>query len=458
MAFLYSLIASVIGTLLVGTVLAAVVFIFVRKKGRKVIERYNSRFKSLENALQKQNKRINECIVSSENTIYKMGEVRVEIRTLNEETQNNNYDRMCSEILFFTEHLPEFLFVENIKQIQPERATLIKFLEKDLEQFADRLKELEVKEFKESEMPYLKLGVFYLFLRNYKKSLYYFEKARKLCPENIMVYNNIAVCLYEQKQYEEAKQLLIHALDLDEHYMVLSNMGSLFLALDQLEPAQNIVEKSLQLKETAETVTLLGRIFSKKQLYDEAIECHKRALSLNQDLAMAWNNLGNVYRITNDDTRAKECFSLALDLENNNIYAALQLRDLYYSQNKFSIALQYQKLSLAIDKEKAINWENEIECFKATLDKTPENAGAWYGLGNAYIRNKDLESALVCYKNSVENNLNFAEGWFNLGLTHGRLNHHNDAINAFNKALEINPNYLKAKHALAIAEKINVDK
>ncbi|CDM93806.1 hypothetical protein ARTHRO_11479 [Limnospira indica PCC 8005] len=135
----------------------------------------------------------------------------------------------------------------------------------------------------------------------------------------------------------------------------------------------------------AEIYMILGKIYIKKQLYNDAIIILKTAIRLSPNLTEAYYNLGQVFLTLND-------------------------------------------------------WKNAVNIFeKLTIIDTANNAWNYYLLGDAFMGLHKWEPAANSYKKAIL--LNNHNDWFyqKLGDSLRQLNRLSEAINAYQKAIEIKP-------------------
>ena len=103
---------------------------------------------------------------------------------------------------------------------------------------------------------YTTLGINYMFLHDYKRAIYYHNKASKLKTDKTRIQdskNNIALVYMEQQDYQKAMQILL-PLTLDkglisneERYIILDNVGYCYFKLGDSK-AMYYLKKSLKLR------------------------------------------------------------------------------------------------------------------------------------------------------------------------------------------------------------------
>jgi len=99
-------------------------------------------------------------------------------------------------------------------------------------------------------------------------------------------------------------------------------MGLAYQGLNRFEEAIECHEKALALKpDSAEAHTNIGLVRHRQERWEEAVACHRRAIALRPDLARARLNLGFVLLDLKSYEEAIECFEKVLAMEPQNRYA-----------------------------------------------------------------------------------------------------------------------------------------
>lgn len=99
-----------------------------------------------------------------------------------------------------------------------------------------------------------------------------------------------------------------------------------------------------------------------------------------------------------------------------------------------------------------LNRHNEaITAFRQTIRIDPQDAGAWNNLGAIYIKlNRDYE-AIDATRQAIRIDPENAINWYNLGLAYNRLSRYHETIDAMQQAIRIDPAHALAWNNLAIA-------
>jgi len=164
--------------------------------------------------------------------------------------------------------------------------------------------------------------------------------------------------------------------------------------------------------------------------YEEAIECHDRALEIDSEDAAAWYNKGIALMKLGRYEEAIECFDEVLKIDPEYAYA--------WNNKGFSL----MKLG---------RYEEAIECFDEVLKIYPEDAYAWYNKGIALFELGRHEEAIECFDRALKIDPEYAAAWNNKGIALMELGRHEEAIECYDRALKIDPEYAAAWNNKGIA-------
>lgn len=64
------------------------------------------------------------------------------------------------------------------------------------------------------------------------------------------------------------------------------------------------------------------------------------------------------------------------------------------------------------------NWKSAIEFYEAIITSMPQDAYAWFRLGNALTRTGQINRAIYAYETSLSHNHAQFKPWFNLSTAH----------------------------------------
>ncbi len=174
---------------------------------------------------------------------------------------------------------------------------------------------------------------------------------------------------------------------------------------------------------TAEVEFYRGNANADSGKYKEAITNYDKAIELNPQRAIAYNNRG----IAN--------FNLDKHEEAITDYTkAIELNPQY--------AIAYRNRGIA----KLHSGKNEeaIEDYDKAIEFNPKHAKAYNNRGNAKLHSGKNEEAIEDYNKAIELNPQFADTYYNRGNAKLALHKYKEAIKDYSKAIDLNP-----KHAIA---------
>ncbi|KAG0597202.1 hypothetical protein M758_UG320200 [Ceratodon purpureus] len=146
-------------------------------------------------------------------------------------------------------------------------------------------------------LPALCIGMEYLRTNNLNLAEQFFLQARSICPTDPLVFNELGVMAYRNRDYETASCWLQKALQLAPPFT------------EAWEP----------------TVVNLAHTFRKLKSYPEAICMYERALSLFPRDASTYSALGFTYHLQGNTGKAIDCYHKALGLKSDDTFTAEML-------------------------------------------------------------------------------------------------------------------------------------
>ena len=97
------------------------------------------------------------------------------------------------------------------------------------------------------------------------------------------------------------------------------------------------------------------------------------------------------------------------------------------------------------------NYEKVVELMTEIIKLNPEDGGAYYNRGNAYVNLEQYKKAIEDFNKTIELNPEDAEAYNNRGLAYYVLKEYGKAIENYNKAVELNPEYADAYNNRGLA-------
>lgn len=142
---------------------------------------------------------------------------------------------------------------------------------------------------------YSELGKCFKRLNDFKQALDYFDKAIKLKPKDSKVHFQLGLCLKKLGGYREALDSFSEAIRLQNHLMSFQEKSSLLAAEKFYEEAILCLEELIKVISTQQSNALLVQ--------------HK---------IVAYQCLGKIWLELHENAKAISCFSMAIDLDENN--------------------------------------------------------------------------------------------------------------------------------------------
>ena len=156
---------------------------------------------------------------------------------------------------------------------------------------------------------------------------------------------------------------------------------------------------------------------------EQAIACYERAIELNPEYALAFNNRGKAYCDLGDYVRAIVDLNRAIEL--NPRYApTFNTRGLVYSNLG--------------------EYARAISDFDRAIDIYLEFEEAYVNRGAAYWGKGDYDAAIADYNKAIDIDLEFKEAYVNRGLAYSAKGDYDAAIADCNKAIDIEPEFKEA--------------
>jgi tetratricopeptide (TPR) repeat protein len=111
---------------------------------------------------------------------------------------------------------------------------------------------------------------------------------------------------------------------------------------------------------------------------------------------------------------------------------------------------------LARNYEDHAAWDQAITGYKADLQKYPDDAAAYFGLGNCYVGKNDFNAAVESYNSAIKLKPKYAAAYLNMGLALGQLHRDKEAMDALQTARRLDPMVLRHVPGLlkAVAEQM----
>jgi serine/threonine protein kinase/tetratricopeptide (TPR) repeat protein len=185
------------------------------------------------------------------------------------------------------------------------------------------------------------------------------KKAVALSPEFWNSYNNLALFYDRQNRYSESIAALRKAVELTpDNAQVYFNLGAVYIDTGDAKltsDAEQALKKSIELAPSYPAYANLGQLYYTEKRYSESAAMTEKALQLNDQNYLVWNNLLNAYVQLNEKDKASAArtrvMQLAVRSAKLNPQDALphvKLANLYARQNDREKAVARIQTALAL--------------------------------------------------------------------------------------------------------------
>jgi len=228
--------------------------------------------------------------------------------------------------------------------------------------------------------------------------------------------------IYEKQGVNE-KAILMYEKVVELRPRNTKNQARLALAYNRAGIKDKAIAQAKEMDKKggdAATQSVMAKVFLECQMYDEAVESYKKAVSMTQDdwegagyqfgLAKAYEKMGKY-------TEAAAEYEKIAQTARESYYRDLaerQLWEVYTKGNLYDMAIEkYRKLvetnpkdvkaheSLAKSYQGKGELEKAIEEYEEITKLKPDDAGAFEFLGDVYKNQDDSEEAIAYYKQAI---------------------------------------------------------
>lgn len=95
-------------------------------------------------------------------------------------------------------------------------------------------------------------------------------------------------------------------------------------------------------------------------------------------------------------------------------------------------------------------YDHAARALRDAVRLQPDNAEAWYALGNAYYKSEQYPHAIHAYDQSLRFDPGNAAVWYSLGKAYDELDLYGDAIDAYRETVRIEPKNVDALYSLGV--------
>jgi protein O-GlcNAc transferase len=160
-------------------------------------------------------------------------------------------------------------------------------------------------------------GVFQLNCNNLKDAIFVFNKLIKKYPNNAVAHYNLGLCYEKEKLYDEAREHLLFAIDLNNDYFEAFNvLGIVHAKTFQKDYAIKCLEKAFKINPNyIPTIKNLAEVYSSNSNPGKAIKIIENKIKIINDLPFAYEILGRSYCSLREHKKGLDFFEKSIELK-----------------------------------------------------------------------------------------------------------------------------------------------
>lgn len=242
----------------------------------------------------------------------------------------------------------------------------------------------------------------------------------------------------------------------------LYNKGLSAYNRNESDVAIIFLEKAINVFEIPSFFVFLGNSYFQSGQIENAIKDYSKAIDLNQNYAMAFNNRGAAWAEKGDFNRAISDLDKALQM-NPKIAEAYynrgktfnEMGDVNQAINDLSEAIRLTPNNAEAFDIRGVVWgkkgdfDKAIKDFSIAISIKPQYPRAYYNRGKAFYKKGDYSSAIADYDKAIELKPDYSEAFNNRGLIWGKKGNLNKALEDCSKAIQLNHKNANAHYNLA---------
>lgn len=231
----------------------------------------------------------------------------------------------------------------------------------------------------------------------------------------------MAMGAYHKGNIDEGIALLKEIIAVRKDFdLAYSYLATLYKEKRQMREAVAVLKEGFENNPSSfKLITSYGIFLVDAEFYDEAIAVLQSGLALIDYDPELWNYLGVAYYRKGDFQNGLNAFEKALALDKNYPIAFNNLGSLY--------------LSLFLKTNRKEDFQNAIQNFEKAVELDPNYASAYNGLGAAYLKIQDLEKAVFYWEKAVAIKPDYGFALYNLGLVYLARGQKDKALDHFKK-------------------------
>ena len=221
-----------------------------------------------------------------------------------------------------------------------------------------------------------------------------------------------------------------------------NEQGNVLFRAGSYEAAIRVYNKAIQLDRSfGRSYCNLGITYLQLKRYAEAILLFQKSLELlttDSERAIAWNELGNLYRSLSDYHNASAAYQKADELDPDHAGVHDPVEYLHVEPNSVNVQVWSE---LGDTFFKACSYREASDCYHKVVEMEPLNGLAHRNLAMSLTHQSRFAEAVPYYLRGAElltDDKKKADTWNQLGNVYRRLNDYDKAIAAYQNAIKLN--------------------
>lgn len=199
-------------------------------------------------------------------------------------------------------------------------------------------------------------------------------------PVDVKHIINQAIQLHQSGNLIEAEKKYLEIIqEFPDNASALNLLGILLLQKGQTKDAIMNLKKASEILPSAYSLGNLGRAYSNDKNFEEAINCYKKALTIDEKDFDSWFNLGISFKNIKQYDNSIKAYEKALSINPNHVSVYFNLGNLYEIMNNTTKAIE--------------NYDKALE-----YNTDPNDTDILYFLGISYIKAKNFEKGLPLHE------------------------------------------------------------
>ncbi len=253
----------------------------------------------------------------------------------------------------------------------------------------------------------------------FEQAIFAFEKAVALVPSQYDAWFGLGAAYKETAKYEEAYKAFCEALKSQNTLEGWFNAGQCSYYLNEYNEAIELLSHAIEMKSD-----------HKESLYTTALSMH--ALGRFEDAAKLYRR---TLEIEPENSNAKMNYALCLHALGKHadaieIYSAIVEAQPQNGEAWFNLARAQEALG---------NVSEALKAYLKTVDITPDRVAAWASMGNLQMAQEQYADAITLFSEVVKVTEHDVEAWSNIALASYYLGKYAESVEAYSKALSASP-------------------